>query len=256
MSDFQQSEGQAAHPSPPTANRCCSPRSWLKASPEKQPGRRGWAQKEARLCHPFPSLPWALVWPALTACLLPGHRLPPAPEGGWGWVQASSTVVRSPYSPRSNRSEHTHFHGNELPTHLPKCSCLVSGVPRASLHPLQYLKGDFPSDTCDQGDSGTSLYIRKNKQTNKTKKQKNTTKYNPDLTQRLNNGSESLTLIPILEDPEDEGWAFSRWWSKMVQSSPPDTLTPISAFKCDQETFILFFMGDVSVGRWATPGWV
>ena len=158
-------------------------------------------------------------------------------------------MVRSPISPGCNRSEYIHFHGNELPTHLPKCSCLASGIPRASLHPLQYLKGDFPSDKCDQGDSGTSLYIRK-------KKKKPTTKSNPDLTQRLNSESESLTLIPILEDPEDEEWAFSRWWSKMVQSCPPDTLISTSAFKCDQEMFILFFMGHVSVGRWATPGWV
>ena len=205
------------HPSPPTGDRCCSPRPWLKESPEKQVGRQGWAQKEARLYHPFPSLPWALVWPELTASLLPGHRLPPAPEGGWGWAQASTNMVRSPISPGCNRSEYIHFHGNELPTHLPKCSCLASGIPRASLHPLQYLKGDFPSDKCDQGDSGTSLYIRKNKQTNK---QKPATKSNSDLTQRLNSESESLTLIPILEDPEDEEWAFSRWWSKMVQSCP------------------------------------
>lgn len=40
----------------------------------------------------------------------------------------------------------------------------------------------------------------------------------------MNNESESPTPIPTLENSEGEEYAFSRWWSRMVQGSAHLTL--------------------------------
>lgn len=113
------------------------------------------------------------------------------------WVRMGSGVYLTEGSPiptRCHRSECIHFHGNGLPIHLAK------GATEPSLNPLQYFKGDLPSCACDQGGSGSSLYIRTKHSQTQSKSQ----------FWRLHSESESLTLGPTTGDREGEGRALSR----------------------------------------------
>lgn len=99
---------------------------------------------------------------------MPTHSLPSprskataSPEGGRGQTQKSTTPDGSPdQSLRLNRFDCTHFHGNGLPTPLPKegLPWLTPGAPRVSLSVFQ--KWFTLLYSWSRWSFGSSLYIK------------------------------------------------------------------------------------------------